>query len=249
MLFIFLSFSLCDQYEQAEKIKKNFAELQSGIYSQQEIMKNISEEISIISNKLKSAKISSQNSKKNIDLIGESNNKMLNQAKTAISNSIQDSFTSKIKSSPINISLVLFSSNEERKSIDTISQLKSKFISRFKPPNYQQDQNGFYQINGTSANFTFLSHHVERISKIEINQTVADECGVKYFKVICTDHQNTFTSEVYSVKPSSEKPQVFYFNRTVWFKSMILNVIENFGGDHICLPNVRVFDNDYYSEK
>lgn len=246
MLFILLSLSLSDQYEQAEKIKKNLTQIKSEISTQRSIMSNVSDEITILTNKLKEVSAAHQENQKNVELIKESNDKITSQTTSTISKSIQDTLSSNIKSSPVNISLVEISSNEESKKLDLYNQLYSKLISRYKSPSLPQDQNGFYQIKGKSANFTFLSYHVERIAKIEINQTDAHQCGVKAFKVICKDHHDIFTSEVYFAKHHSEKPQVFYFNRTIWFKSMILSVVENFGGDNICLPNVRVFDNDFY---
>lgn len=248
MLFILLSLSLSDQYEQAEKIKKNLTQIKSEISTQRSIMTNVSDEITILTKKLKEVSAAHQENQKNVELIKESNDKITSQATNTISKSIQDTLSSNIKSSPVNISLVEISSNEESKKLDLYNKFLSKYISRYKSPSLPQDQNGFYQIKGKSANFTFLSYHVERIAKIEINQTDAHQCGVKAFKVICADHHDIFTSEVYFAKHHSGKPQVFYFNRTIWFKSMILSVVENFGGDSICLPNVRVFDNDFYSE-
>lgn len=249
MLLLLVSFSLCNQYDQANKIIKDFTEIQNEISSQTDIMKNISDQISILTNKIKQTDETYKQIQKNIESIKQSNDEAVDRATDVIYKSVQDTFSSKIKSSPINISLISFSSDEESKGINGSSLFLSKFVSHYKPPSYPQDQDGFYQIKGKSANFTFLSYHVERIAKIEINQTDAKECGIRTFKVTCKDHHNVFSSKVYHVKRHSEKPQIFYFQKTVWFKSMILHVIENFGGDDICLPSVRVFDNDYYSEK
>ncbi|KAK8882633.1 hypothetical protein M9Y10_045275 [Tritrichomonas musculus] len=250
MLFLFLSLALCDQYDDAEKIMQRLSELQSEINVQGDVMKNLSNQISFLINKLEKINISKQNNKKNIKLINDTNNEKLNEVINTVNDLFQDSLSSKIKYSPVNISLVTFTSEKERKKIENIPFIKSKFVRNFKPPSYPLDENNLYKIKGKTANFTFLSHHVERIAKIEINQTNAHPCGIKTFKVICTDHKNTYISDEFHALHHSESPQVFDFNRTIWMKTLVLYVIENHGDDeYICLPNIRVFDDDYYLNK
>ena len=212
-------------------------------------MKDISDFISGLTNKLKDVNSTCQKIHDDLNKIKTYNDASISKVTDITKNSIQSIFTSNINSSPINISLVSFTSNEERKSISYSSLLKSKLNPNFNSPSYPQDTNGFYQIRGKTANFTFLSHHVERISYVVIDQIKSNSCGIKTFQIICADHKNIFTSEIFTAQKFSEKPQTFYLNRTFWFKSMILNVIENFGDDYICLPNVHVFDNDFYSDK
>ncbi|OHT00002.1 hypothetical protein TRFO_33420 [Tritrichomonas foetus] len=247
MILLLLTFAFCDQYDQAKEIKKDI----NGINDQLKSIKtdtdklksalpNLSQKMNHILKNLEEIKKQENEFKNSLPQI---NQQLSNYADDILSKTVPSLF----KQHPVNISLVKFTSDVEKKSIDTIPYLMAKFFANYQSPSFPKDEKGFWKIQGNSASFTFLASQKSRATKIELHQLRSEKCSPKTIKVTFYEHRKKiFESKIFNVLQHSESPQSFYLNSTVWFKVAQLDVLSNYGDNFVCLPEFRVLDDDYY---
>lgn len=157
----------------------------------------------------------------------------------------QIKLTKYFKPNSINISLMSISAGIRSKGIVnkiTHALFPSSVISPISP-----NKSHFWTVNSKSATFTFLADLKSKATKFEINQTKANRCGIRKFRLIFQiDHKAQATS-IYEIDQHQNSPSTFDLDQSYWFRTFDLEILSNFGDDCICLPSVRVFDNDIYS--
>ena len=248
LLFLYV-FSACDQYQQTESIKTEIKGLSKALNELKEKNNNFRESLSKLSERAKEIEKMKKESTKKINDINETKSKLNQKIDEAASTALYNNFRGMLKERAALISLIEFKSDVEKKSIEFWDWLKAKILPTYYPQSYPLDKNGYWTIRGNKASFTFLSDQIYKATKIEINQQKYVKCGIKEFNVNFTYHGNVvFESPIYNAKEESQHPQQFYLNHSIWFRAFQLNVLKNNGEDFICLPSVRILDDDYFGK-